>query len=328
MKSVLLRLPLPMLVAGCHEGQSALTPHGAQAAEIAHLSWILFAGGGLILLAVTAATFVAICGSAAMRRFLARDRMVVAAGIFFPAVVLTVLLFVGVALMPSSARAPADKPGTVPIAVAGEQWWWRVTYRGSAATPVASANEIRIPIGRDVLFMLSSADVIHSFWVPSLGGKVDMIPGRQTRLRVHATRPGVLRGPCAEYCGGPHALMALQVTAMPADEFDAWLIREQDDAAQPANDTERQGQELFIASGCGACHTVRGHAATGSIGPDLTHLGSRRSIGADTLPLSRDNLIRFIAHGQGVKPGNKMPEFRIFTDAQREALAAYLMSLR
>jgi cytochrome c oxidase subunit 2 len=328
MKPVL-RLPLPMLVVGCREGEAAtLTPHGTQAAEIAQLSWILFIGGGLILLAVMAAVVVAISGPAVMRRFLAREQMVVAAGIAFPAAVLTVLLFVGLALMPSSARAPTDSPGTVPIAVAGEQWWWRVTYRGSAGAPVTSANEIRIPVGRDVLFTLGSSDVIHSFWVPSLGGKVDMIPGRQTHLRVHATRPGVFRGPCAEYCGGPHALMALRVTAMPADEFDAWLVREQDDAAQPANDTERQGQALFMASGCGACHAVRGGPAIGSIGPDLTHLGSRRTLGADTLPLSRDNLIRFIANGQRVKPGNRMPEFRIFTEAQREALAAYLMSLR
>jgi cytochrome c oxidase subunit II len=326
--TIALRLLLLILVAGCRDGQSALTPHGIQAAEIAHLSWILFAGGGLILLAVMAATIIAIRGPAAMRRFLARERMVVAAGIVFPAVVLTVLLFVGVALMPTAARTPADNAGTVPIAVAGEQWWWRVAYRGSTGTPLASANEIRIPVGRDVLFTLSSADVIHSFWVPSLGGKVDMIPGRQTRLRVHATRPGVFRGPCAEYCGGPHALMALQVTAMPTDEFDAWLVREQDNAAQPADDTERRGQELFVASGCGTCHAVRGHPATGSIGPDLTHLASRRSIGAGTLPLSRDNFIRFIAQGQTVKPGNKMPEFRIFTDVQRDALAAYLMSLR
>jgi cytochrome c oxidase subunit 2 len=292
------------------------------------LSWVLFAGGGLILLIVIAATWIAIRGPAALRQRLATQRLVVAGGIVFPAIVLTSLLFFNVALMRSSARAPADKPDTVPVAVSGEQWWWRVTYSGTARAPFASANEIRIPVGRDVIFTLSSADVIHSFWVPSLGGKVDMIPGRQTRLRVHATRPGVFRGPCAEYCGGPHALMALQVTAMPAGDFDAWLAREQGNAVEPRSETEREGQALFLASGCGACHAVRGTSAAGSIGPDLTHLGSRRSLGSDTLPLDRDNLIRFIVDGQRVKPGNKMPEFRIFTEAQRNALAAYLLSLR
>ena len=321
-------LPIALLAAGCREGQSALTPYGIQAAEIAQLSWVLFAGGTLILLIMIASTWIAIRGPAALRRQLATQRLVVAGGIVFPAVVLTALLFFNVAIMHSSARSPADKSDTVPVAVSGEQWWWRITYNGPTGSPFASANEIRIPVGRDVVFTLRSADVIHSFWIPSLGGKVDMIPGRQTRLRVHATRSGIFRGPCAEYCGGPHALMALQVTAMPAGEFDTWLAREQADAAAPRSEIEREGQTLFLASGCGACHAVRGTSAAGTIGPDLTHLGSRRSIAADTLPLSQHNLVRFIVEGQRIKPGNKMPEFRIFTEVQRDALAAYLLSIK
>ena len=326
MRRALLLLPLP-LIAGCRDGQSALTPYATQAAEIAQLSWVLFIGGAVILAIVVAATWIAIRGPASLRRTLASQRMVVAGGIVFPAVVLVALLFFNIALMQSSARAPAAGSHTG-IAVAGEQWWWRVSYDGPAGTPVASANEIKIPVGRDVLFTLSSADVIHSFWVPSLGGKVDMIPGRQTRLRIHATRPGVFRGPCAEYCGGPHALMALQVTALPSAEFDAWLGREGGNAVSPQTATEREGQALFLGAGCGACHAVRGTPASGTIGPDLTRLGLRRSIGADTLPLNSENLIRFIVDGQRVKPGNKMPEFRFFTAEQREALAAYLLSLR
>ena len=193
-----------------------------------------------------------------MRQSLATQRVVVAGGIVFPAIVLTALLFFNIAVMHSSARAPADKPGTVPIAVTGEQWWWRVSYSGSAGVPVPSANEIPMPVGRDVVFTLSSADVIHSFWIPSLGGKVDMIPGRETRLRVHAdtvrrlpwAMRGVLRRPARPH--GPGGYRAA------ADEFDAWLDREQGDAAQPTDDTERQGKALFLASGCGACHAVRG----------------------------------------------------------------------
>ncbi len=317
-----------MFATGCREGQSALIPYSAQAAEVAQLSWILFAGGGLILLIVIAATGIAVFGSARARRNLATQRLVVAGGIVFPSVVLTALLFFNIALMQSSARVPSTGSNAVQIAVVGEQWWWRVSYGRAGGGSIASANEIRIPVGRDVVFTLSSADVIHSFWVPSLGGKVDMIPGRQTRLRIHATRPGVFRGPCAEYCGGPHALMALRVVAMAADEFDAWLGREQSDALLPSGDRERQGQALFLASGCGTCHAVRGTSATGTIGPDLTHLGSRQSIGAETLPLNSENLIGFIVGGQKLKPGNKMPEFRIFSEVQREALAAYLLSLR
>lgn len=326
-RTPLLMVPCLALLAGCQDGDSVLSPSGLQAGEIARLSWILFAGAGAILLIVVGTTWMAISGPGIVRKTLATTRMVIAGGIVFPAVVLTALLVSNIGLMQSLARATADKANTVPIAVIGEQWWWRVAYdEGGGA--VSSANEIRIPVGRDVVFTLNSADVIHSFWVPSLGGKVDMIPGRETRLRVHATRPGIFRGPCAEYCGGPHALMALQVIALPSDEFDAWLAREAGPAAEPAAERERVGQSVFQSSGCGACHAVRGTPAIGVIGPDLTRLGSRRSIAAGTLPLTHSNLVRFIADGQKVKPGNTMPDFRIFNDDQLDALAAYLLSLK
>jgi cytochrome c oxidase subunit 2 len=305
-----------------------LSPHGLQAAEIALLSWILFAGGATIFLIVAAAIWLAIRGPANLRRAIATPRMVIAGGIAFPATVLVALLLVNIGLMGSLARVPADNPDTVPVTVAGEQWWWRVTYRGADGAAVPSANEIRIPVGRDVLFTLNSADVIHSFWVPSLGGKVDMIPGRETRLRVQATRPGSFRGPCAEYCGGPHALMALHVIAMPPDAFDTWLAREAGAAMKPDTAVEQRGQSLFMASGCGACHAVRGTPAQGIIGPDLTRIGSRRSIAAGALPLNHESLVRFIADGQRAKPGNTMPEYRILSDDQRNALAVYLLSLK
>jgi cytochrome c oxidase subunit 2 len=330
-----MKLPVPLIVfpallvvAGCSTGESVLRPHGSQAADIAQLSWILFVGGTAILLIVVAATWLAIRGPANARKALAAPRTVIVGGIAFPAGVLIALLLTNIGLMNSLARAPADQPNAVQIAVTGEQWWWRVAYQGPGGAVVPSANEIRIPIGRDVVFALRSADVIHSFWVPSLAGKVDMIPGRETRLRVQATRPGIFRGPCAEYCGGAHALMALQVIAMPSDTFDAWLAREAGPAAQPATELERRGQSLFIASGCGACHAVRGTPASGIIGPDLTRVGSRRSIAAGTLPLDHDNLVQFVTAGQRVKPGNAMPEYRIFSVEQRNALAAYLLSLK
>ncbi len=166
--------------------------------------------------------------------------------------------------------------------------WWASSgggaspIRSPAAPPIATANEIRIPAGRPIVFTLQSADVIHSFWVPNLGGKMDMIPGRTTHLRLQADQPGVFRGQCAEYCGGPHALMALEVVAMPPAEFEAWLQGQARPAAEPASEAAERGRELFLAAGCGACHTVRGTAAAGTVGPDLTHLGSRRSVGIDT----------------------------------------------
>jgi cytochrome c oxidase subunit 2 len=328
MKKVVASLFAGIALAGCREGQPVLFAQSLEADSIASLSWVLFLGGGAIFLLVVAAVWIAVRGPAAMRRHLATPRMVIAGGIVFPAGVLAALLFVDVALMHSAARAPQDKPGTVPITVSGEQWWWRVVYAAPGGGAFESANEIRIPVGRDVVFTLRSADVIHSFWVPSLGGKVDMIPGRDTRLRVHATRSGVFRGPCAEYCGGAHALMALQVTAMPADEFDAWLSREGAGAAPVQDERAREGERLFLASGCGTCHAVRGTPAGGTIGPDITHLASRASIGGGTLPLDRINLSRFIAEGQKAKPGNRMPEFRIFSPDQRDALVTYLLGLR
>ena len=316
------------LVTGCREGSSAFHPHSREASEIANLSWILFSGGAVILLLVVAAIWIAIRGPNSVRKHLAAPRTVIAAGIVFPAVVLCALLILNATLMQSAARPSSDRPDAVSITVTGEQWWWRVAYAAPQGRTTETANEIKIPVGRDVTFNLRSADVIHAFWVPSLAGKVDMIPGRDTRLRVHATRPGIFRGPCAEYCGGPHALMALQVTALPPEEFDAWLARESSDVTPLQGSAEQEGGRLFLASGCGTCHTVRGTQATGLIGPDLTHLASRRSIGAGTLPLDHDSLGRFIAEGQTVKPGNRMPEFRILSRQQRDALASYLLGLK
>ena len=317
-----------LFLAQCREAQSVLTPQGAQAAEITHLAWILFIGGTLILAVVVIATWLAIDGSVRMRRWLATESLVVVGGIAFPALTLAGLLAYGLLLIHGGSGAPGDRTDTLSIEVTGEQWWWRVDYPGPDGKRFASANEIRIPVGREIVFTLKSADVIHSFWVPSLGGKVDMIPGRATALRISAGRSGIYRGQCAEYCGGPHALMALHVVAMPNAEFQTWLAREAAPAEAPPGGEERRGQTLFLSAGCGACHAIRGTSADGVLGPDLTHLGARRSIGADTLTLTLDNIARFIAEGQHVKPGNTMPEFRIFADDERRAVAAYLLSLR
>jgi cytochrome c oxidase subunit 2 len=308
--------------------QSVLSPHGVQAAQIATLAWVLFTAAAVLLLLVVVVAALAMRGAPAVRRVLAGERMVVALGLVMPVAVLTVLLGYGVFLMRAQLPA-AQAADAVQVEVTGLQWWWRVGYPApDAGAPIASANEVRIPVGRPVLLTLAAADVIHSFWVPSLGGKVDMIPGRVTQLRLTAERPGIYRGQCAEYCGGPHALMALDVIALAPGEFDAWLAREAEPARAPVAEQEREGQRLFLAAGCGTCHAIRGTAAGGTIGPDLTHLASRRSVGVDTLPLNAANVTRFIQDGQHVKPGNRMPEFRIFSAEEHAALAAYLLSLR
>ncbi len=296
------------------------------AARIALLADVLFVGAAAIMVIVGLAVWLAWRGGPRARAVLADRRAVAVGGIVFPVVVLTALLAWTLWTMRAGIR-PAGEPG-MRIHVLGHQWWWRVTYGPDGGRPVASANEIRIPVGIEVEFILDEADVIHSFWVPALGGKMDMIPGRTNRLRLRADQPGVYRGQCAEYCGGPHALMAFEVVAMPAPDFAAWLAAEAGDAAAPADDVARAGRDLFLAAGCGACHTVRGTRAAGTLGPDLTHVGGRRMIAAGTLPMLRQDLARFIADGDHVKPGTMMPPFRILAAADLSALAAYLAGLR
>jgi cytochrome c oxidase subunit 2 len=324
------RLWLPIVtiaIAGCGERQSVLNPAGPEAYQLTQLTWLLFGFGAAVLAIVVLAAVAAMHGPARLRAMLASARMVVWAGIFFPAVALTGLLGYGVWLTRASIANPGDE-SMLRIVVTGEQWWWRVDYPQPAGEPIATANEIRIPVGRPISFELRSADVIHSFWVPNLAGKVDMIPGRTTFLRLRADRAGVFRGQCAEFCGGPHALMALEVIAMPQSDFDAWLQNQTRPAIDSNSAIASRGKDLFLAAGCGACHAVRGTAAAGTIGPDLTHLGSRRSVGIDTAAISEANVARFIVDGQHVKPGNRMPPFRIFEAGDLNAIATYLVGLK
>jgi cytochrome c oxidase subunit II len=316
-----------ILLAGCRDSQSVLAPQGPQAMQIAQLAWLLFAVGAAVLLVVVIAVYLAMRGSVGVRSRIAREGAVIVAGIAFPATVLTGLLGYGVWLTRASIPAPEERDLTR-IEVTGEQWWWRIAYSDAGGKRIASANEIRIPVGRVVELTLKSADVIHSFWIPTLGGKVDMIPGRATRLRLQADRPGIFRGQCAEYCGGAHALMAIKAIAMHQREFEDALESEAAPAAEPMTDAGRRGKVLFLAAGCGACHAVRGTEAAGTVGPDLTQIGARRSVGVDTLPMTQANLARFVLDGQHVKPGNNMPPFRIFSAEELDALAAYLLGLR
>lgn len=314
------------VLTGCAGDQSMFAPSGPQAGSIAQLGWFLVAFASVVLLVVCIALWLAIRGNAPVRTWMGRPSAVVWLGIAFPAVALSALLLYGLTLTRTLAESGTNS--SLRINIAGEQWWWRVSYIKADGTRVASANEIRIPVGETVAFELTSPDVIHSFWIPNLGGKVDMIPGRTTRLRLRADRPGTFRGQCAEYCGGPHAWMGTRVIAMMANEHNEWLSREAASAIDPETDVARQGGALFLAAGCGSCHTIRGTQATGTIGPDLTHVASRRAIGAELLPMTQANLARFITDGQVMKPGNRMPPFRIFSRSDLDAVAGYLFGLR
>jgi cytochrome c oxidase subunit 2 len=294
--------------------QSVLNPQGPDAAIIAEISWVLFGGGAVIFTAVMALAAYAVLGR--IRR-VSEKLLIVGGGIVFPLVTLSALLVYS--LVRAAALHPAD-PAPLRIEVVGEQWWWRVHYLDAdGRRDFATANEIRVPVGRAVEFELKSADVIHSFWVPVLAGKLDMIPGRTTRLRVRADRAGEFRGQCAEYCGGPHALMALYVVAEEPEQFQRWVA----DQRKPST-----GNNPLFTSHCGACHTVRGTDAAGTRGPDLTHVGGRLFIGAGLLPNSAGALAGWIASSQHLKPGNLMPSFEAFSGEELRGLAAYLESLK
>ncbi|MGE4253103.1 MAG: c-type cytochrome, partial [Parvibaculaceae bacterium] len=202
-------------------------------------------------------------------------------------------------------------------------FWWRVMYHPPGGAPVVDANEIRLPVGERVELTLKSEDVIHSFWIPALGGKMDMIPGRANRLSLLATRPGIFRGPCAEYCGTSHALMAIVAVAMEKEAFHAWLAARVRTPPRVA----AAGADLFQRHGCGACHRIAGTEARGTIGPDLSYVGARHTLGAGLLPNSEEAMVRFITRPQDIKPGQHMPAFDMLADADIRAIAAYLRGL-
>lgn len=245
--------------------------------------------------------------------------------IVLPAILIAFSFFF--ALVVHRSLALGDREGAITIEVIGHQWWWEVNYLNSSGERVfATANEIHVPVGVPVRFRLGAGDVIHSFWVPRLGGKVDMIPGRTTWLTLQADRPGTYRGQCAEYCDGSHAHMGLLVIAQPGLEFDAWVNRQNRPATPPADPLADAGREVFLRSACVTCHTVRGTPALGTLGPDLTHLSGRATLLAAMVPNRRGYLGGLIGNPSNVKPHIRMPPVPLGSE-ELLALLHYLESL-
>lgn len=316
-------LPTALLVA-CDGQQSALDPAGAGAENIAALFWWMCGGAVLIWGAVMGIALYSTQAHPEAHGIRSARWLIFGGGIIFPVVVLTALLVYGLMLMPP-LRSTTDID--LRVDVSGEQWWWRVRYHTETGEAVELANEIRLPIGQRVAFNLTSPDVIHSFWIPSLGGKVDMIPGRSNQLVLEPTRAGTFRGVCAEYCGTSHALMAFPVVVMEQAAFDDWLAGQAQPAQEPESALQRQGQRAFLSNGCGACHRVRGTEADGTVGPDLTHVGSRLSLAAGTLPADIEAFRRWIGHTGEIKPDVRMPTFGMLPNDQLTAMAHYLKGL-
>lgn len=300
-----------------------LDPAGPFAAPIQIVAWVAFAMGAGVLALVLVATVFAVLGPRRVRAKLAGEKLVLIGGLAFPVVVLSALLIYGLSV--SARLSDAPRPGEMRVRVTGEMWWWRVAYLdGRGAIAFQDANEIHIPTGQPIVLELESADVIHSLWVPRLGGKLDMIPGRRNVMRLQADKPGVYAGQCAEFCGGPHALMGFVVVAHAPSEFEAWRARQ----AAPAAVTSGRGAEVFASAGCGACHAISGTAANGLAGPDLTHVGGRRTLGAGILPNSPSTMAGWIADSQAIKPGNRMPAYPVLSGPDLRAVADYLSALK
>ncbi len=348
-------LPAACALAALAPARAAQSVHAAAsaAAESIHVFGIaMYAGAAVIALCVLVLVLKAL---ASPGRETSSTLFVLGGGGVLPVAVLSVLL-VSALLLDNRLSQPLGPPAAR-IQVIGHQWWWEVRYlppanptdelarllqRLSAAPanprrgaseqagepqPIVTANEIRIPVGHAVEIEVRTRDVIHSLWVPALGGKVDTIPGRVSRLAWRAERAGVYRGQCAEFCGGPHGLMGLVVVADPVDAYRAWLQREASVSSKPSTPRLRRGQRVFLDRGCGECHAIRGTAARGTAGPDLTHVGSRRTLAAATIDNHADTLAAWIADPQRFKPGNRMPRDAELSGSELEVLAAYLASL-
>jgi cytochrome c oxidase subunit 2 len=250
--------------------------------------------------------------------------IVIGLGVVVPIVVLSLLFVYSDVFVLRSVAAP--KPGStkLTIEVVGRQWFWEVRYPGTAAV---TANEIHIPARTRVDLLGTTGDVIHSFWVPRLTRKIDVIPGRTNRLLLVADAPGRFRGSCAEFCGLQHAHMGVYVYADPPARFEAWLRNESKPARPPATPAQRRGREVFLSEACSGCHTIRGTPARGKVGPDLTHLQTRETLAALATANTRADLERWIVDPQHVKPGNKMPGLEL-TKPELGDLMAYLESLK
>jgi cytochrome c oxidase subunit 2 len=307
--------------------QSALQPRGEHAEQIARL-WDLF----LVVCAVVWLLVMIALALALLRRRAvpilgntagAVKAVAAATGvtvlILFGLLISSIFTARGIAYVPESA---------VQVVITGRQWWWQIDYEHpDHSKKITTANELTIPVGMPVHVTLRSSDVIHSFWVPNLHGKQDLIPGYTNAILLQAKRAGVWRGQCAEFCGLQHAKMGLWVNALPPEEFAAWAESERLPSRIPSTPEQRKGQEVFMRSPCPLCHTIQGTGASGKTGPDLTHFASRRSIGAATLPNRRGYLAGWILDTQHVKPGAQMPSIQL-DQGDLEPLLAYLESLR
>ncbi|MDQ3752351.1 MAG: cytochrome c oxidase subunit II [Actinomycetota bacterium] len=316
-----------LLLAACDEGSpSMLDSQGPGAARIEGLWWLMLWISVVVMAIVLGFLILAVvkgrrADAVADHRARWGEPFIVVAGVIIPAVVLTAVF--ALSLRDMAALAQPDEPASMTVEVVGHDWWWEARYDGGE---IVTANEIHIPVGQPVRFELTTDDVLHSFWVPQLQAKTDMVPGRVNHTWLEADSPGRYRGQCAEFCGLQHAKMAFFVVAQSQDDFDAWMEEQSVPAQEPVDAGALAGREVFLNSTCAGCHAIDGTPADADVGPDLTHLASRDTIAAGVLDNNRSNLEQFVSDPQSLKPGAIMPPTEL-SSQELQALVDYLEQL-
>ncbi len=332
-----------LMIAGCNEPQTTLEGHGLAAIRISHLAWfmtILFLAITLIMWVLLIVAFYKRRGTLAEHEPINSEGgeiWIVIGGLAVPFVILTLLFVMGLSLLSAfpihGMRGPmtvsAEEAMKPEIRITGHQWWWQIDYlNDDRSKQFTSANELHLPAGRPVYIEVVTADVMHSLWIPALHGKVDLIPGISNYILIQSSQPGNYVGQCAEYCGAQHAHMRLLAVVQEPKDYEAWLQQQLQPGAEPQTPQEIAGKNIFISGPCAMCHQIRGTAAGGTVGPDLTHIGSRQMIGADSFPNNNAYLEGWITHAQDLKPGCLMPNLTQFTGPQLQDMVAYLRSLQ
>jgi cytochrome c oxidase subunit II len=338
-----LALAAAALLGGCKTAQSTLQNYGPASNRISHLSWFMT----ILFLIVTLIMWVLIWWGFAKRRGTLLEHSpidvrggeiwIAIGGLVVPLIVLTILFVLGLNLLtdfpihgmhggPNGQMQTMVKPE---IRITGHQWWWQIEYlNDDVSQQFTTANELHLPANRPVNIEVETADVMHSFWIPALHGKVDLIPGHPNFIRLEASEPGEYTGQCAEYCGAEHAKMRLLAVVEDTASYEAWIQAQRKPGVAPTTEEAIAGEQVFLGGPCSMCHQVRGTIAGGRVAPDLTHIGSRRYIAANTLANNNAYLEAWITHAQSFKPGAEMPDLTDFNGNQLQELVAYLRQLR
>lgn len=321
--SGLLLCVLCLVTGGCSTGTSTTSPRGPASDTVDKSWWLLFAVAALVCVIVIVAAVVPML----IRR---RARVDTASGLGFVVIfgaVIPGVVFAGIFALSLHDIIATSSPTRQPkltIDVIGHQWWWEARYAGTKAV---TANEIHVPAGQPVRLRVRTADVIHSFWVPELVPKTDLLPKRINHTWLTADHPGTYHGECAEYCGLQHAHMDFTIVAQTPAQFRSWLAHQRAGVATPTSAEARRGRSVFLSSSCATCHTIRGTSANGGVGPDLTHVGSRNRLAAETIANTPKNMADWIRNSQSIKPGNRMPP-QPLSRSDLHAVVTYLQGLK